>query len=228
MLSAQEDWDARQPAIWPPPELDGWGLADNDTVELSNLQRQILFTTADIGKLKVTSASEKLKALNPEVDVQTYPVNIGADNVRDLVRDYDFVISATDTFASKYLINDACLMEEIPFSHAGIVRTHGQTVTVIPHQTACFRCIFSEPPPSGTITPADQAGVLGSAAGIMGTIQATEALKYLTGLGNLLTNTILSVDAASMDFQKINIRRDSHCPICGENPSITELREMEG
>jgi len=203
------------------------GLVDNDTVDLSNLQRQILHSTPDIDRPKVDSAAEKLLALNPSVKVKTYQLSVNASNIRSIIRDYDFVISATDNFKSKYLINDACLMEGIPFSHGGVIRTHGQTVTVLPGKTACFRCIFDEPPPKGAVMSASEAGVLGSAAGMLGTIQATEALKFVTGMGELLTDTILSFNAANMDFQKIKLNRNKECPICGENPTITELKDLE-
>ncbi len=203
------------------------GLVDKDTVDLSNLQRQILHSTPDLDRPKVVSASEKLKALNPSVNLELHQVSVKADNIRSIIREYDFVVSATDNFKSKYLINDACLMEGIPFSHGGVVRTHGQTVTVLPHQTACFRCIFEEPPPSGVMMPASQAGVLGAAAGMLGTIQATEALKFVTGMGELLTDMILSFNAANMDFQKIRLNRNGKCPVCGDTPTITELRDIE-
>lgn len=203
------------------------GLVDNDTVDLSNLQRQILHATPDLNRPKIDSASEKLAALNPEIEIVHHRLAVKADNIRALIRDYDFVVSATDNFKSKYLINDACLLEGVPFSHGGIIRTHGQTITVLPKQTACFRCIFEEPPPKGVVMPASEAGVLGAAAGILGTIQATEALKFIIGMGTLLTDTILSFNAASMDFQKIRLKRNSSCPACGDKPTITELADLE-
>jgi len=203
------------------------GLVDSDTVERSNLQRQILHATPDLGRPKVLSAAEKLAALNPEVRIEPRQVVVTAETIRNLIRGYNFVISATDNFQSKYLINDACLLEGIPFSHGGIVRTYGQTLTVLPRRTACFRCLFAEPPPRGIMQSASAAGVLGPAAGILGTIQATEALKYLTGMGDLLTDTLLTLNAANMDFQKIRLNRNRDCPVCGDNPTLTELVEMK-
>lgn len=202
------------------------GLVDNDIVDLSNLQRQILHATPDLGRPKVVSASEKLKALNPSITLEPQQVAIRAENIRSVIRGYDFVVSATDNFKSKYLINDACLLENIPFSHGGVVRTHGQTLTVLPRESACFRCIFEEPPAPGSVMPASQAGILGSVAGMLGTIQATEVLKYIVGFGELLTDVMLSVNAGSMDIQKIRLSRNRQCPVCGDSPTITEVMDM--
>ncbi|MBU2646769.1 HesA/MoeB/ThiF family protein [bacterium] len=203
------------------------GLVDSDTVDLSNLQRQILHATPDLGRPKVVSAAEKLRALNPRITVTPHQLAVKADNIGAIIREYDFVISATDTFKSKYLINDACLLEGVPFSHGGVIRYHGQTLTVIPWKTACFRCVFDEPPPTGTVMAASEAGVLGSAAGLLGTIQATEAIKYVCGTGELLTDVFLSINASNMDFQKIKLSRHRTCPVCGENPTVTGLTDLE-
>lgn len=190
------------------------GLMDYDTVDLSNLQRQILHATPDLGRLKVESAAEKLAALNPDTDIQLHRQDITAEESASLLQEYDFVISATDNFESKYRINDACVTAGIPFSHGGINGLHGQTVTVFPRKTACFRCIFPEPPAPGVMPPASELGVLGSAAGMLGTIQATEALKFLADFGSPLTDCLLTFNAATMDFQRIKLQRQPDCPAC--------------
>ncbi|MCP4751349.1 MAG: molybdopterin-synthase adenylyltransferase MoeB [Proteobacteria bacterium] len=203
------------------------GIIDNDVVDISNLQRQIIHSTRDIDVMKVDSAAEKIKALNPDVQVETYRDFVKADNIMGIIQDYDFVIDGTDNFASKFLINDACLMAKIPFSHGGILRFHGQTMTVVPWESACYRCVFNEPPPPDAVPSCSEAGVLGVVAGMLGTIQAAEALKYVTGAGDLLTNALLTFNARTMDFLKVKLKRQKSCPICGEKPSITELTDEE-
>ena len=203
------------------------GIIDNDVVDISNLQRQIIHFTKDINEPKVDSAAEKMKALNPDVQVKTYKELIRADNIMDIIGEYDFVIDGTDNFATKFLINDACVFGKIPFSHGGILRYDGQTMTVNPRESACYRCVFNEPPPPDAVPSCSEAGVLGAIAGMLGTIQATEALKFFTGSGELLTNTLLTFNAKNMDFRRIKLRRQTNCPICGENPTVTELIDGE-
>ena len=199
------------------------GIADCDTVDISNLQRQIAHHTKDIGRPKVESAKEKMLAINPGVTVRTYREYLGAANIREIIRDYDFVVDGTDNFPTKFLVNDACVMEGIPFSHGGILRFDGQTTTVVPGKSACYRCSFHKPPPPDAVPTCSQAGVLGAIAGMLGTIQAAEALKYITGSGTLLTDRLLTFNAKSMEFRKIKLSRQADCPICGPNPTITEL-----
>ena len=201
------------------------GIADADVVEISNLQRQVIHHTADIGKPKVLSAREKMEAINPDVNVITYHSWIRADNIMDIIRDYDFVIDGTDNFASKFLINDACVMAGKPFSHGGILHFIGQTMTILPGESPCYRCIFPSPPPPGAIPTCSQAGVLGVVPGVIGTIQATEAIKYLLGVGKLLAGRLLVYDAEDLDFYTSELSRQKRCPLCGENPVITELRD---
>lgn len=201
------------------------GIADADVVEISNLQRQVIHQTPDVGKPKVQSAREKMEAINPDVHVVTYHSWINADSIMKLIKEYDFVIDGTDNFASKFLINDACVMAGKPFSHAGILHFIGQTMTILPGQSPCYRCIFPSPPPPGAIPTCSQAGVLGVLPGVIGTIQATEAIKYLLGVGKLLTGRLLVYDAEDMDFYISPLSRQKHCPLCGENPVITELRD---
>jgi len=201
------------------------GLIDYDKVELHNLQRQILYTTQDVGRFKVEAALEKLKELNSDVEIVTYRDKFSADNALDILKDYQFVIDATDGFDSKFLINDACYFAGKPFIHAGILRFEGQTITVIPGVTTCYRCIFPAPPPPGAVPSCAQAGILGILGGIIGTIEAAEAIKYFLGEGDLLLNRLLYFNAKEMHYHAVNTSRSPSCPLCGENPSITELDE---
>jgi molybdopterin/thiamine biosynthesis adenylyltransferase len=200
------------------------GIADSDVVEISNLQRQVIHHTADIGKPKVLSAREKMEAINPDVRVTTYHSWISADTIMDIIHEFDFVIDGTDNFASKFLINDACVMVGKPFSHAGILHFIGQTMTILPGESPCYRCIFPSPPPPGAIPTCSRAGVLGVLPGVIGSIQATEAIKFLLGLGKLLTGRLLVYDAEGMDFYISPLSRQKRCPLCGDDPVITELR----
>ncbi|KMQ52840.1 adenylyltransferase [Chitinispirillum alkaliphilum] len=203
------------------------GIIDGDVVDLSNLQRQIIHTTMDLGVSKVTSATEKISKLNPDVNVRQYRDLATASNIRDIVAEYDFVIDGTDNFAAKFLINDACVLEGKPYSHGGILRFTGQTMTVSPGESACYRCVFNSPPPRGAVPTCSQAGVLGAIAGMLGTIQAAEALKFLSDTGGLLYDKLLSFDAMSMDFRKITVRKRPDCPVCGQVPEITEVFDEE-
>jgi molybdopterin-synthase adenylyltransferase len=202
------------------------GLVDADNVELSNLQRQVIHFTPDVGKPKVLSAKEKIAAINPDVKVITYHTRAYSGNIMDIIRDYDFIIDGTDNFAAKFLINDACVLASKPFSHGGILRFEGQAMTYVPGE-ACYRCIFKAPPPKGAVPTCSQAGVLGAIAGMLGTIQAAEALKFLIGKGELLVNRLLIFNALDMRFRQANFKRSQDCPICGKNPSIRELIDEE-
>lgn len=198
------------------------GIVDYDRVDTTNLQRQILHTTEDIGRAKVDSAAAAIRSLNP--DVRVVPVNrmLRAENVLEIIRDYAFVLDGSDNFSAKFLVNDACVLSGIPFSHGGVLGFTGQTMTVIPGESACYRCIFRQPPPAGTVATCSEAGVLGSVAGMLGSIQATEALKYLAGAGQLLTDTLLQFDALTMRFRSVQLARQNSCPVCGSSPSILE------
>ena len=197
------------------------GIVDGDVVDLSNLQRQVIHFTGDVGHPKVESARDKMLAINPNVKVNTIREFLMSDNALDIIKDYDFIVDGTDNFPVKFLINDACVMAGKPFSHGGILRFEGQTFTHLPG-TACYRCLFKSPPPANAVPTCSQAGVLGAIAGMLGTIQAAETLKYLTGVGELLTNKLLTFNAKTMDFRKINTRRQASCAICRDNPTITE------
>jgi adenylyltransferase/sulfurtransferase len=202
------------------------GIADGDAVDITNLQRQIIHFTPDIGKPKVTSAKEKIIALNPDVNVITYNDRITADNIASVIQDYDFIIDATDNFPTKFLINDACVLNKKAFSHGGILRFDGQTLTHTPGN-ACYRCVFDSPPPKGLVPTCSQAGILGAVAGILGSIQAAEALKFILGTGDLLINRLLVMNALDMSFRTVDLKRNPKCKICGNSPEITELTDYE-
>ncbi len=190
------------------------GLLDGDAVDLSNLQRQIAHGTADVGARKVVSACEAIVAINPDVTVRTYDRWATAESLAEIVEGYDFAIDAVDNPATKFLINDACCARRVPFCHAGILEFEGQLMTVLPGKTACCRCVFGEPPSVGA-THASPPGVLGVVPGVIGTLQATEAIKALLGLGDLLTDCLLTYDARTMHFRKVPVPRNPHCPACG-------------
>ena len=204
------------------------GIADADVVDLSNLQRQIIHTTADVGRPKVESAAETMRAINPDVEVVTYHEFISSANIMDIIKDYDFVLDGTDNFPAKFLINDACVMADKPFSHAGILRFKGQLMTVIPHQSPCYRCVFRTMPPKDAIPTCKQAGVIGAMAGVIGSLQALEAVKFLTGAGELLTGRLLTFDALTMKFHTVKLPpRGDGCAVCSDHPQITELIDYE-
>ena len=183
------------------------GIADADEVDLSNLQRQIIHSTQDIGKPKVESAKETMEAINPDVTVKTYHTFVTSENIFDLVKEYDFIIDGTDNFPAKFLINDACVMAKKPFSHAGIIRFKGQLMTYVPGEGPCYRCVFKNPPPKDAVPTCKQAGV---------------------GLGELLTGYLLTYDALKMEFRKVKLPSDTHnCAVCGDHPTITELIDYE-
>jgi molybdopterin-synthase adenylyltransferase len=202
------------------------GIIDGDVVDMTNLQRQVIHFTADVNKAKVLSAKEKIEQLNPDVKVVVYQELLSTYNIFDIIKEYDIVVDGTDNFPTKFLINDACVLAGIPFSHGGILRFEGQTFTYTPGN-ACYRCVFNAPPPPNAVPTCSQAGVLGSIAGMLGTIQATEVLKFFVGKGELLTNRLLTFNALSMDFRNISFKRNARCPICGEHPTITELQTYE-
>ncbi|WP_251353418.1 HesA/MoeB/ThiF family protein [Hominisplanchenecus murintestinalis] len=204
------------------------GIADADDVDLSNLQRQIIHSTEDVGKPKVKSARESMERMNPDVKVNTHHMFVDAANIRELIREYDFIIDGTDNFPAKFLINDACVLEKKPFSHAGIIRFKGQLMTYVPGEGPCYRCVFKEPPPKDAVPTCKQAGVIGAMGGVIGSLQAMEAIKYIIGKGELLTGYLLTYDALTMEFRKVGLPRDTRrCAVCGEHPTITEPVDYE-
>lgn len=198
------------------------GIIDGDVIDMTNLQRQIIHFTGDLNKPKVISAKEKINMLNPDVNVITYRELLTKDNIKDIISEYDFIIDGTDNFPTKFLINDACVLVGKAFSHGGILRFDGQTMTYTPGN-ACYRCVFDNPPPPNAVPTCSQAGVLGSVAGMLGTMQATETLKFLIGKGELLTNRMLIFDALHMGFRTVTFNKNPNCTICGTNPKIKDL-----
>ena len=203
------------------------GIVDADEVDLSNLQRQVIHTTNDVGKAKVKSAAETMEAINPDVTVKTYRTFVDSTNIMDLIKDYDFIIDGTDNFPAKFLINDSCVMAGKPFSHAGIIRFKGQLMTYVPGEGPCYRCVFKNPPPKDAVPTCKQAGVIGAMGGVIGSLQAMEAIKYIIGKGELLTGKLLTYDALKMEFHTIKLPKDHHCAVCGDEPTITELIDYE-
>ena len=203
------------------------GIVDPDKVELSNLQRQILHATSDIGKDKVESAKATINALNPDIEVKTYATRFAEDNATEIVSGYNFIVDGSDNFDTKFLVNDTAIRLNIAFSHAGIVRLQGQTMTVLPRKSACYRCLFQAPPAPEEILNCQQSGILGAVAGTLGTIQATEAIKYLAGFEEegLITDRLLTYDAKAMKFYSVDISRNPQCAACGSaalaNPNLS-------
>ena len=177
------------------------GIVDADDVDLSNLQRQIIHSTEDVGKPKVQSAKETMERMNLDVKINTYHMFVDASNIRELIREYDFIIDGTDNFPAKFLINDACVIEKKPFSHAGIIRFQGQLMTYVPGRGPCYRCVFQSPPPKDAVPTCKQAGVIGAMGGVIGSLQAMEAVKFIIGKGELLTGYLLTYDALKMEFR---------------------------
>ncbi|MBI2093714.1 MAG: HesA/MoeB/ThiF family protein [Candidatus Omnitrophica bacterium] len=204
------------------------GIMDQDVVSTSNLHRQILHSVSDLGKAKSYSAKTRLASLNPDIEVQAIQERFCAQNAKKQVADYDLVLDGSDNFTTRYLVNDACVIAGVTLVHAGVVHLQGQLMTILPRQSACFRCVFPEPPQAGQIPGCQQAGVLGSAAGVIGTLMAHEALKVLLGLGELLTNRLLIFDGQMSRFREVPLRRDPHCAVCGHRPTIRELVEETG
>jgi len=183
-------------------------------VELSNLQRQILHGRADVGRRKTSSAARRIARLRPDLRLNVHSRPISETNAEQIIAPYDFVIEATDTFAAKFLINDACVRLGKPFSSAGILGMYGQTMTVVPGEGPCFRCVFGDTPPSGAVPTTGEVGVLGAVAGVLGAIQAAEAIKYLVGCGRPLVGRLLTWDALAMSFREIPLPREGRCAAC--------------
>ena len=202
-------------------------ICDADAVEVHNLQRQILHRTEDIGRPKVESAKRTLEAINPDVRVVPVAHRLTSKNALATLRDYDVIIDGSDNFPTRYLVNDACVFLQKPLVHGGIFRFDGQAFTILPGQGPCYRCLFAEPPPPGAVPSCQEAGILGAVAGIIGMIQANEALKLILGKGELLIGRLLVFDALGSRFREVKIRRDPKCPVCGEQPTIRQLIDYE-
>jgi adenylyltransferase/sulfurtransferase len=203
------------------------GLVDFDTVDLSNLQRQILYGTADVGRPKVSVAAARLKDVNPHVTLQTHETRLTAANALALVSDHDIIVDGSDNFATRYLVNDACVLAGKPNVHGSIFRFEGQVSLFWAGHGPCYRCLFPEPPAPGTVPDCAEGGVLGVLPGIIGAVQATETVKWILGRGETLCGRLLLFDALEMRFRELQLRRDPACPVCGDRPTIRELVEPE-
>jgi adenylyltransferase/sulfurtransferase len=204
------------------------GIVDDDVVELSNLQRQILFTTADVGRPKAEVAAERLAALNPEVSLEPSTQRLMAANAFAVLDRYDVVVTAVDNFPTRYLINDACVLHRKTFVDGAVLRFTGLAMTVKGGESACYRCLFPEPPPPAGVISCSEAGVLGPIPGTIGAIQALEAIKVLTGAGQPLCDRLLQFDGAALTFNEVQVSRVPTCPVCGEAPTVTELVDLDG
>lgn len=200
-------------------------LVDNDSVELSNLQRQIAHSVKTLGVNKADSAKQTFENLNPDVTVHAIKERINSKNILDLIKEYDVVVDGSDNFPTRYLVNDACVMLKKPLVSGAILRFEGQVTTIMPGEGPCYRCLFEDPPPAGLVPSCQEAGVLGVLPGVIGALQATEVLKLILGKGTPLKGNLLIYDALGTNFRKVKIPRNSDCPICSENPTIKELTE---
>jgi molybdopterin/thiamine biosynthesis adenylyltransferase/rhodanese-related sulfurtransferase len=197
------------------------GIVDFDEVDLSNLQRQILHGTKDVGRSKVESAQDRLRDINPEIDIELHQCRFSSENASEIVSKYDVVVDGSDNFATRYLSNDVCVFEQKPNVYGSVFRFEGQTTVFAPHLGGpCYRCLFPEPPPPESVPNCAQAGVLGVLPGIIGILQAIETVKLIVGIGEPLIGRLLHFDALKVKLRELNLRRDPQCPVCGENPTI--------
>jgi sulfur-carrier protein adenylyltransferase/sulfurtransferase len=199
------------------------GIVDFDVVDNTNLQRQVLFSTKDVGKPKVVAAAERLRGLNPDIEIVAHETNLTSDNALDLFKDYDIIVDGTDNFPTRYLVNDACVLLGKPNVYGSIFRFDGQ-ITIFGYPGGpCYRCLYPEPPPPGLVPSCAEGGVLGVLPGIVGTIQAAETLKLILGKGEPLVGRLLLFDALAMRFRELKLRKNPECPVCGEHPTVTKL-----
>ena len=203
------------------------GIVDFDVVDYSNLQRQLLHTTPDVGLSKLQSAKNKINALNPHVQVETFEEALSSDNAMRLFKGYDVILDGTDNFPTRYLVNDACVLMGIPNAYGSIFRFEGQASVFATKDGPCYRCLYPEPPPPGLVPSCAEGGVLGVLPGVIGVIQATESIKLLTGVGNPLIGRFLIYDALNMKFRELKLRRDPDCPVCGTHPTVTKLIDYD-
>lgn len=203
------------------------GIVDFDVVDISNLQRQILHATADLGRPKVESAREAVGSINPDVAVTVYQERLTSANIMDILREYDMIIDGNDTFPTRYLVNDACVFTGKPNIYGSVFRFEGQASVFLPGAGPCYRCLYPEPPPPGTVPSCQEAGVLGVTPGIIGIIQATEALKLILKVGEPLVGRLLILDVLTMEMREVALKRDPHCLVCGDHPSVTQLIDYE-
>ena len=202
------------------------GIVDFDTVDLTNLQRQILHHNDDIGRRKVESAEETLRSYNPDVNINIHEEPITSENAMGIIGGYDVIVNGADNFPARYLINDAAYLSNKPLVDGSILMFDGQASVFLPGK-GCYRCLFPEPPPPGEVPSCAEAGVLGMLPGLVGSIQAAETVKLIMGIGESLSGRLLLIDALDMDFRTVKVRRNKDCPLCGDNPSVTELIDYE-
>jgi sulfur-carrier protein adenylyltransferase/sulfurtransferase len=203
------------------------GIVDFDVVDYSNLQRQVIHGTPDVGRSKLASAKDRLLALNPTIRIETYETALSSKNALDLFRPYDVILDGTDNFPTRYLVNDACVLLGKPNAYGSIFRFEGQASVFATKNGPCYRCLYPEPPPPGLVPSCAEGGVLGVLPGIIGTIQATEAVKLIMGIGEPLIGRFLIYDALRMRFRELKLKKDPECPVCGTNPTVRELIDYE-
>ncbi|MDQ3891827.1 MAG: molybdopterin-synthase adenylyltransferase MoeB, partial [Actinomycetota bacterium] len=203
------------------------GIVDFDVVDESNLQRQIIHGTSDIGRPKMESARDRINDINPNVHVEAYEEALSSENALDIFKDFDVIVDGTDNFPTRYLVNDACVLTGKPNVYGSIFRFEGQASVFWAKEGPCYRCLYPEPPPPGLVPSCAEGGVLGILPGAIGTIQATETVKLILGIGEPLVGRLLLYDALGMSFREMKLRKDPNCPVCGENPSVTELIDYQ-
>lgn len=203
------------------------GIVDSDKVELSNLHRQIIYSSDDIGKNKAEVVQSRLQKVNPDVKVIPYVIRLTSENITGIIKDYDIIIDGSDNFPTRYLVNDACVLNKKILVHGAFFRYEGQAMVIKPGEGPCYRCMFSEPPPPGAVPSCREAGVLGALAGVIGLIQATETLKYILEIGKPLIGSLIVFNALEMSFRKVKVLRDENCSVCGKSLTITQLIDYE-
>ncbi len=203
------------------------GLVDSDVVDLTNLQRQILYRTSDVGRSKLDTARRGLSDMNPGTVIETHEIRLSAHNALKIIRDYDVILDGTDNFPAKYLLNDACVLLGKPLIHAGIFRFEGQLLVIKPGEGPCYRCFHPDPPPEGLVPSCQEAGILGPVAGVLGVLQSIEVIKLVCGIGRPLVGELLIYDALEAEFRRVRIPRNPHCAICGRSPTIKALEDLQ-
>ncbi len=203
------------------------GIVDFDVVDYTNLQRQIIHSTADVGRKKLDSAADKLKAINPFINIRKFDTRLSSDNAIELFKEFDIIADGTDNFPTRYLVNDACVITGKPNVYGSIFRFEGQASIFATEGGPCYRCLYPEPPPPGLVPSCAEGGVLGILPGLVGVIQATEVIKLILGIGDPLIGRLLLIDALGMSFRQLKLRKNPECPVCGKNPTITELIDYE-
>jgi sulfur-carrier protein adenylyltransferase/sulfurtransferase len=204
------------------------GLADFDKIDVTNLHRQILYGTSEVGKPKLSAARQRLHDINPEIAIETHETTINSENALQIFRGYNVILDGTDNFPTRYLVNDACVIAGKPNVYGSIFRFDGQASVFYAREGPCYRCLYPEPPPPNLVPSCAEGGVLGVLPGVIGTIQATETIKLITGVGEPLIGRLLLFDALRMEFRRLKLKKDPNCAVCGENPSVTQLIDYEG